>query len=385
MRWQKISALLVSLLLVSLVVACTQQSQPVTDQDKPEDKTESNIKVDYESEVSKIDKKVDQILARLDLDQSQELLVTEKERQKVTNDYQFSWDYNHRKLEVPLFGRQGKLLSSYRKKIISQLEEDFLVISTSWQQEEKNKLTVKLGLAAQRELDLVTHKLEFVQQPPAAKMAVIIDDLGFNRAGTTELLSIERPLTLAVLPGRPYSEYDAQLVAEAGQELILHQPLEPLNAVADPGSGAINTSMSDQEIKTTLEDNLDQLPEVTGINHHMGSKASANKRVMRTIVEVLKKRGLYYVDSSTSGQSVGFEMARDHKLSTEVNYLFIDNIDQQNKIEEMILRLGKIALEKEELVVIGHVKKNTAQVLKETIPQLEDWGIKLVHASQLVD
>jgi polysaccharide deacetylase 2 family uncharacterized protein YibQ len=141
--------------------------------------------------------------------------------------------------------------------------------------------------------------------------------------------------------------------------------------------------MDQSEIEKTLVKNLDSLNNISGANHHMGSKASANKRVMEQIINLLKERNMFYVDSSTSRESVGAELASQEQVPTAENYLFIDNVDQQQEIEKMIMRLAKIALEKEELLIIGHVKENTAQAIKESIPQLEELGIKLVYASQL--
>ncbi|GAB6100101.1 hypothetical protein JCM16358_19800 [Halanaerocella petrolearia] len=382
---------LICIILVLVTVSCTQETKPtITNNNVSENNTDKqqtkdqSIKVNYKQEIATFQEEINLTLEELGLKEVKELISVKQKEQKKVNEYKFFWNYNYRQLEVPLFGAKGRLLSDYKEEIINKFKTRFPIVKTQWQKNEKQILTIKISFSPQTDLSLLTHKLQFVQEPPVAKMAVVIDDLGFNHKGTEEMLKIKRPLTLAVLPGRPFSQHDAKLVKEADQELILHQPLEPLNPKVDPGAGAIDTSMTKEEIRTTLQDNLNSLPQVMGINNHMGSKGTSNKRVMKEIVKVLKDREIFYVDSSTSADSVAFEVARANNLPTVANYLFIDNIDKKKEIKKMLLRLGKIALKKKELVVIGHVRQNTALALQEVIPKLEDWGIKLVYASQLV-
>ncbi len=215
-------------------------------------------------------------------------------------------------------------------------------------------------------------------------MAIIIDDLGYDWRGIGKILNINRPLTMAVLPYPPHAVSQAKRAKAKGHELILHQPLEPMNPEVDPGDGAILESMSEEEIKETLIKNLESLPPMVGINHHMGSKGSADPRIMATIMEVLKERGLYYVDSSTSHKSAGASTAREYGVPTGTNYLFLDNIDDKEEIVKMLDGLAKIALRRGRLITIGHVKTNTALAIEEMIPRLEEMGIKLVYASQIV-
>ncbi|AGB42082.1 hypothetical protein Halha_2204 [Halobacteroides halobius DSM 5150] len=381
MKSKKIGILLICILLSMVLLSCSKESEE-TMSNKNNHKL---IKVNYKGVVANLEEQLKKSLSQLGLARADSLEHKRKAKKKQVTDYLFTWDYNYHKFEVPLFGPHGKLLSDYKEEIIAKFKDDFPIVKANWRIKEQERiLTLELGFLAQSDLELLTHKVTFVQQPPAAKMAIVIDDLGFNRKGTEEILKIKRPLTFAVLPHRPFSKVDAKLVKEAGQELILHQPLEPLNPKVNPGAGAINSTMTNKEIKSVLKGNLANLPQLQGINNHMGSKATANPRVMKAIIEVLKKKGLYYVDSSTAHNSVGFEVAQKNNLPTAANYLFIDNIDKKKEIKEMLLTLGKIALKEKEMVVIGHVRENTALAIKEVIPKLEKMGVKLVFASQLV-
>ena len=344
------------------------------------------IKIECGTDLNNWESKIKENLQRANLP---ELTTVDRGQERKVNrqgDYQFQWIYNSRKLEVPLFGSQGQLLSAHHQQITAAFKDDFPVVRTEWTADENQQLlTVKLGTEAQSGFDLIRYQLQFQQPQPEAKLAVVIDDFGFNRPGTEAMLAIDRPLTLAVLPFRPQTDRDAKLARQSGQEIILHQPLEPVNSRANPGEGAITTEMSSTEIKEVLHRNLADLPPVEGMNNHMGSRATASSRVMETVMEVLKERELFYVDSSTTPNSIGLETAQVNQVPTTVNHLFIDNVDNKEAIKQMILRLGKVAVEQGELTIVGHVKENTAQALQETIPQLEKMGIKLVYVSQLVD
>ena len=375
---------IIAVVILSLMVvltSCGTDEQPAMQpQEEPELK-----KINYESKVSELDTQVKQILHTIRLKKQAPSKNKEDTKLKKTKQYQFDWVYNEYQLQVPLFGAGGKLLSNYKNEIIDEFKQEFEVVDFQWTNDQQQKLVLNIGFKAKGDVKLITHELMFSQPQPEAKMAIIIDDFGFNRQGTKGILSINRPLTPAVLPFRPYSKKDAKLAQQAGLEVLLHQPLEPMSPKADPGQGAIYTSMTHKEIKRTFLKNLNSLPKVSGINHHMGSRASTNPRIMNQLLDFVKEKDLFYVDSSTSHDSVGAKIARDKNIPTKENYLFIDNVDQQQEIEKMILRLSKIALKKGELLIIGHVKENTAQAIKATIPKLEDKGIKLVYVSEIVN
>lgn len=346
-------------------------------------KKEARTKINYESKVKEIEDNLVTVLATIAVEDDSNL-ANSVAKTKKTDKYQFSWTHSSYQLQVPLYGDQGKLLSDYRSEVVRKFKKQFDIVDVSWENDTNQRLILNLGFNAREDFKLMSHQVILSQAQPKAKLAIVIDDFGFNRRGTAEILSINRPLTAAVLPFRPYSTKDAKLADKAGLEVVLHQPLEPMNPDTDPGAGAIYTTMRKSEIETTLLKNLESLDNVSGVNHHMGSKASANPQVMKKIIALLKEKNMFYIDSSTSRDSVGAELARQEQVPTAENYLFIDNVDQQEEIEKMIMRLAKIALKKEELLIIGHVKENTAQAIKESVPQLEEMGIKLVYASQLV-
>ncbi|WP_027338996.1 divergent polysaccharide deacetylase family protein [Halonatronum saccharophilum] len=381
---KKGGVLLVFLSFLLLITACGRRSEEAIS-----DNLFDYISINYDQSIGELEEVIKDRLNYIGLDFEENIISQNKEEgEERVGIYKFNWTTNNHKLEIPLFGDKGQLLPYIKDEIIEELEQIFPLIDVSWEDNEDDqfrRLKVDLSFSAQnRGLDVLAHSIEFIQERPKAKMAIVIDDLGYDWSGIDKMVNINRPLTMAVLPYPPYAVSQAQMAKAKGHELILHQPLEPLNPEVDPGGGAILEDMSEEEIKETLIENLESLPPMVGINHHMGSKGSADQRIMAHIMEVLKEKGLYYIDSSTSNKSVGASTARKYGVPTGTNYLFLDNIDDKEEIMKMLDGLAKIALRRGELITIGHVKTNTALAIEEMIPKLEEMGIKLVYGSQLV-
>lgn len=248
-------------------------------------------------------------------------------------------------------------------------------------------LGVKPVVKGQR-VTLATHRVTLLQGKPeglkGGKLALIIDDLGAGVPGTRELMSLDVPLTFAVLPFRPYSRQEAQEARERGFEVLLHLPMEPLNEQLSPGPGAITVDMSPEEVKEAFRAALAQVPEATGVNNHMGSRATAREEIMRPLLEEVQAHGLFFVDSLTSARSVGRLVGRELGVPIAVNRLFLDNQKDVEAIKKQLHRAAAIAVKEGEVVAICHVHPATVRALQEVLPELESRGVELVFVSRLV-
>ncbi|HMM22517.1 MAG TPA: divergent polysaccharide deacetylase family protein [Selenomonadales bacterium] len=243
-------------------------------------------------------------------------------------------------------------------------------------------------------LTLITDRIYLARQsraaPPAPKppagsgqMAIIIDDFGYSSAPINAFAAIQRPLTFAVIPYRQFSNEAASRGLSSGHQVILHLPLEPVTAAEQSEPTTVTTAMSDQEIQQTVAKAIQAVPGIIGVNNHQGSKATADKRVMRTVLGTVKSYNLFFVDSRTSSQSVAFDLSRQMGLRTGENELFLDNSNDVGYIKGRLRTAMQMALKHGSVTVIGHARMNTAAAVREMIPELEAAGIKLVFASQL--
>lgn len=229
-------------------------------------------------------------------------------------------------------------------------------------------------------------KGEIVPAKPtgAGQMAIIIDDFGYSGEAISAFAGISRPLTFAVLPGRAYTGEAASRGISSGHQVMLHLPLEPLSAAEQSEASTITVGMSDQEIQQAVAKAIRAVPGIIGVNNHQGSKATADKRVMKNVFTVLKANNLFFVDSRTSSGSVAYDLSRQSGLRTGENEMFLDNSNDVEYVKGRLRSAKQMALQSGSVTVIGHARLTTAQAIREMIPELDAAGVKLVFVSQLV-
>ncbi len=228
-------------------------------------------------------------------------------------------------------------------------------------------------------LNLPTHTL-FLEEhgrkpspppPPAQpgigpRLVVVIDDLGENVHQAQELAALSFPVTFAVLPNISKSREVARIGAAAGRDVLLHQPMEPLDYPhrADPGPGALFVGMEDEQILRILRDNLAQVPQAIGINNHMGSRFTADESGMSTVLQELKRRDLFFLDSLTTGSSVADKQARKVGLEHLRRHIFLDNIPNVQAILFQLRKAEQLAHNQGQVIAIGHPYPETLEALK---------------------
>ncbi|MEW6097284.1 MAG: divergent polysaccharide deacetylase family protein [bacterium] len=234
-----------------------------------------------------------------------------------------------------------------------------------------------------------------------AKIAIILDDAGYSTNGfVKELLQIQAPLTFSILPGVKYSKEIATMAHEKGFEIMLHMPMEycgnskmtkedelcRTNHNMNPYKYAILTGMSKEQVEEELENAINNIPYVVGINNHMGSKATADEVIMSYVLDKIKTRNLYFIDSVTTGLSVAYKVGKRKGVPTNKRSVFLDNINDVEYVKERISELIYMAKRDGYAIGIGHAtKRATTEALVEMVPKLKEYGIKVVPASELVD
>lgn len=216
------------------------------------------------------------------------------------------------------------------------------------------------------------------------KVAIIIDDLGYDRHIAEKLMNLNASLTLAILPHNPHTQAIAGMARTRGLEIMLHLPMEPVEyPEINPGPGALLTSMSPEELQRVLEDNLNAVPAVKGVNNHMGSKLTARSEQVSMVFSLLQRRGLFFVDSRTTEDSVCKSSARLVQIPFAQRDVFLDHFHDPAFIRKQIRELVRIARQRGEAIAIAHPNAMTYSILKEALPVLLQ-QVELVPASHLV-
>jgi uncharacterized protein len=223
------------------------------------------------------------------------------------------------------------------------------------------------------------------QAPVAApRVAVIVDDLGGRRDVFDPLRDIRRPLTVAVLPGLPLSEWTAREAAAAGMEVILDLPMEPYRfPEVDPGPGALLMAMSPQEMQTQIAAHLASVPGAVGVTNHMGSRMTEDRTHMRTVMEVLAGRRLFLVDGLSSNLSLAYDEAKSLGVRAGRRQVIVDHKGGEAGDRVRWDEVASWAERRGEVIVIAHGHPLTARLLREYVPRWEARGIRLVPVSQL--
>lgn len=209
----------------------------------------------------------------------------------------------------------------------------------------------------------------------SARVAVVIDDFGNSMAGTNQMLQLPIKLTVAVMPFMPATKAEAELAHRLGRDVIVHMPMEPNRGKRQwLGPGAITTAMNDEEVRRRVEQAIDDVPYAIGMNNHMGSKVTADERVMRIVLQVCRERGLFFLDSRTTYKTVIPKLGREIGVPVIGNNVFLDDVYSASHVAGQIRVLQKFLESHRDAVMIGHVGppgKITLSVLLRSIPVLK--------------
>lgn len=216
------------------------------------------------------------------------------------------------------------------------------------------------------------------------RIALIIDDIGFSVSRTKRFLELDVPITFSILPRLPRSHHLASMICYEGQEIMLHQPMEPYNSSLDPGPGALYVGDRTKTIVSVMEDNLSAVPVAVGVNNHMGSRFTASQREMNEVLPIIKDRGLFFVDSVTTNRSTAYKTAKSLHMPAAYRNIFLDNCVEEPAILHQLHKLKKRALKYGRAIGIGHPFPQTGRAIGRFLGEIEDSGISLVHASQLL-
>ncbi|MCK4851767.1 MAG: divergent polysaccharide deacetylase family protein [Candidatus Omnitrophica bacterium] len=215
------------------------------------------------------------------------------------------------------------------------------------------------------------------------KLALVLDDFGYTRKNLAGLKAMGIPLTLAVLPDTPYSKAVCVFAGQSGMEIILHLPMEPERKTASLEHSTILADMDEETMKNIISSAFLSIPGAKGVSNHMGSKATKDARVLRIVFGELKKKGVFFLDSRTTDESLCPEIAKDTGITCIKRDVFIDNKLEAEDIARNMEKAVETARLNGSAVAIGHDRSVTVETLQEIVPRMEEKGIQFVTLSEL--
>lgn len=224
-----------------------------------------------------------------------------------------------------------------------------------------------------------------VSLPPGRPIIVlVIDDMGLDRRRSARAVSLPAPLTLSYLPYA--SELPAQTAAAhaAGHELLVHVPMEPDSAAEDPGPHALRISGSERAMVGELDWMLGRFDGYVGINNHMGSRLTRDPERMATVLTEIKRRGLLFLDSRTTAQTVAADTARHMDVPIAERDVFLDATETPQSVRAQLSELEARARTKGYAIAIGHPRDVTLAALERWIPEARAAGFAFAPLTAVI-
>jgi len=191
------------------------------------------------------------------------------------------------------------------------------------------------------------------------RIAIIIDDMGYHRQMGQQLLQLDLNLTYSFLPDAPYTAEQEKTAFQLGRDILVHLPMEPKNAVRNPEGETLRVEDSPQRIREKMGRMLDAVPHAVGANNHMGSRFSEKAGAMQVVIESLKTRSFFFIDSYTTTGSQGIAIARQLGVPVARRHVFLDNDRDLLKISRQLDQLVALAKTQGWAIGIGHPNEAT--------------------------
>jgi polysaccharide deacetylase 2 family uncharacterized protein YibQ len=217
-----------------------------------------------------------------------------------------------------------------------------------------------------------------------ARLAIILDDLGSDRAAADSIFALPYPLTISVLPNHAHSAEIAEEAHRRGYEVMLHLPMQSVGNET-PEAQELHPGMPADDIPVLFEQMMQSVPNAAGVNNHQGSQATADPALMEELMPVLQKWNLFYVDSRTTTATVAYDTAQRLGVRSGFrNVPFLDDVAEVAAVRKQLELALRGAREKGEAIAIGHPHPATLRALTDVLQQAEARGVHLVYASDLV-
>jgi polysaccharide deacetylase 2 family uncharacterized protein YibQ len=279
--------------------------------------------------------------------------------------------------------------------LLENLKERYLhSAKTDQTQGEKSSMPPKAAVEYQHDIYTASRvvpvpppeaKIQVQVAAPKGSIAIVIDDMGSSLQEARSLMSINLPLTFAIIPGLANAKGVAEAAHAKGVEVMLHIPMEPQGYPQQRlEKNGLLMSYDTDEINSRMRGYLQAVPYAVGANNHMGSRFTEHEEKMLPVISMLKEKGLFFIDSRTTPKSVGYQLARKMAVAAGSREVFLDNLQDIDAIKEQLAEAARMARKRKGVIAICHPHPATISALAEGMPELQRSGITFVTASRLV-
>lgn len=218
----------------------------------------------------------------------------------------------------------------------------------------------------------------------AGRIAIVIDDFGYqDQALIRAFCDLPQPITFSIFPGERHTAWTAQQAKKKNHGVMVHLPMEPIGyPERNPGPDAIFADDAPEKIAALTQNALSAVPHARGMNNHLGSRVTQNADAMKVVLQIVKQRDFFFLDSMTSPQSVAYATAREMGIHSGRGAMFLDLADGEGTIAKRLYALAARARQEGTAIGIGHAKRETLSALQRVLPALEERGFTFVLAEE---
>lgn len=257
----------------------------------------------------------------------------------------------------------------------------------------KNKSVLLFNLEFNRKISHIIlvnkvkeHEAKIKKEDNSPKIAFIIDDIGFRKNASIELKELNIPITGSILPNTPFAKEEAKVLNSYGLEEMIHLPMQAENSnIEHPRDVFVTINSTNEEIRKLIKEAKKIIPFSKGLNNHMGSLITARRGIIKRVLKIVKKEGLFFIDSRTTPKTVAYDVAKELKIRTTYRDVFLDDIQTYSYSTDQIQKLIEIAKNKGKAVAIGHPFETTFKAIRDSINDIYSNGIKIVFVSSLLE
>lgn len=220
----------------------------------------------------------------------------------------------------------------------------------------------------------------------SGNIAVVIDDFGYKMdESVQQFLNVPFPITFAIIPGTQYAKQVAEKAHDSGFDILIHLPMEPISSKVENNGYTIFTKLSERELYNVVEKATKAIPYAIGVNNHMGSKATTDRRTMARLMRALRNHNLLFLDSITNRSSVAYTLAAQTGVPAFEMTTYLDNPNASKTLEKKLEEVVKGLKTKKFAIVIGHDRKETAQILTREMTRWAFHGVTFVSLTELLE
>jgi len=219
----------------------------------------------------------------------------------------------------------------------------------------------------------------------AGVISIVIDDLGYSQSMGSQAVQLPAEVTLSILPATPYADVILKNAKQHGHEVMLHLPMQAKQpAPEEPDT--LTTAMTEQELKNKLGELLRRYPHISGVNNHMGSRATSSPNTMAWLMQALAEQdNLFFLDSRTTADTIAELTASEYLIPTTRRDIFLDHFpNSYADITRQLKRLSQQAKNTGFALAIGHPNALTLEVLRVELPKILDDGVELLPVSEYI-